>query len=103
MLSFLKRISANNQIVRRLSTTYEDVLNQNLNTPSEGTRYKKTKRPSLNKRVFSLEQSIEERKEAVLTEIKLLEERGFRVPSKITELHWKLLTSEPNRVVYNIM
>ena len=108
MLSFLKWISTKNQIVRYFSTNYEDLVNQKLTKriDSPERRLQKVERLEtkiFNKRVFSLDQSIEERKECVLLEIELLKENGVRVPSEITELNWKLLTSDPNKVVDNLM
>jgi hypothetical protein len=108
MLSLFKRIAIRYQLVRCLSTNYDDLINQKLTKYVESQekrlkRVEKLDRKILNKRVFSLDQSFEERKECILTEMQLLKEEGIRMPSEISELNWKLLTKEPNRVVYNLL
>jgi ribonuclease P protein 1 len=61
------------------------------------------KQSHLSRKIFSTEQSVEERKICILTEMELLKEDGIRMPSMINDKHWELLLSEPNRVFKNLM
>lgn len=101
---FLKRFLTKNQSIRFLSTKHEDLINQPLIDEKPGYRNRlKLDNKALKRRIFSPNQTFEEQKECILTEMKMMEEEGIRVPTEISEKNWKFLVSEPNRIIGNLL
>ena len=99
---FLKSIVNQKKLVRCMSSSYDD----GIDSKRFQKRFKNVENQTenvINKRLFSEEQSIEEKKECILLEIEMMREQGKQVPIEITEENWKFLLSDSERVIENIM